>query len=51
LVWFARRSSVALSVPIPLIASLAAVSIAMCAAGSLISIRRVLRLDPATVLR
>ena len=47
----ARTSSVALSLPIPLILILAAVTLAMCIGASLISIRKVLNVDAASVFR
>jgi putative ABC transport system permease protein len=50
-VWLAERSSAAPSLPFWLLLLLGAVTLAMCAGASLISIRRVLHVDAASVFR
>ena len=49
--WFAQASSAAPLLPYWLFLLLAAVTLAMCAGASLISIRKVLRVDAASVFR
>jgi putative ABC transport system permease protein len=49
--WFARDSSAALSLSFPLILFLAVVTLAMCVGASLLSIKKVLRVDAATVFK
>jgi putative ABC transport system permease protein len=49
--WLARRSSAAMAISSPLILVLAVVTLGMCVAASLISIRKVLTIDAASVFR
>ena len=50
-VWLAERSSAAPALPFWLLLLLGAVTLGMCAGASLISIRRVLHVDAASVFR
>jgi putative ABC transport system permease protein len=49
--WLGRESSAAMTLSVPLILVLAAVTLAMCVGASLISIRKVLTVDAASVFR
>ncbi len=49
--WLARSSSAAMSVSFPLVLGLAVVTLGMCVGASLISIRKVLNVDAASVFR
>jgi putative ABC transport system permease protein len=49
--WLSRTSSATLMLSYPLIVILGAVTLAMCVGASLISIRKVLRVDTASVFR
>lgn len=49
--WFARGGSAAMAVSAPLVLSLAVVTLGMCVGASLISIRKVLNVDAASVFR
>jgi len=49
--WLARRSSAAMAISLPLILMLAGVTLGMCVGASLISIRKVLTVDAASVFK
>jgi putative ABC transport system permease protein len=49
--WLSRSSSATLMLSYPLIIILGAITLSMCVGASLISIRKVLRVDTASVFR
>ncbi|UXI68510.1 ABC transporter permease [Tahibacter amnicola] len=50
-VWLSRESSVAVAMPAWLVGVLAVLTLLMCALGALISIRRIVRIDPSSVFQ